>query len=100
MAETADRTAAPHRAAAAHKERFADYFARLLREAGLGEEHAADLMQLFDGAVVTAVREGTTASALRAKRLAALLLGVPEPASRSRVVPRPRSRPLPRPSSR
>ncbi|MEQ1833251.1 MAG: TetR/AcrR family transcriptional regulator [Candidatus Eisenbacteria bacterium] len=77
MAEMADRTDAAHRAAAAHKARFQDYFARLLREAGLGEEHAADLMQLFDGAVVTAAREGTNAAALRAKRIAALLLGVP-----------------------
>ena len=67
-----------HRAAAAHKTRFTEYFARLLREAGLGEEHATDLMQLFDGAVVTAVREGTNAPALRAKRIAAMLLGVPE----------------------
>jgi AcrR family transcriptional regulator len=79
MTEMADRANSAHRAAAAHKERFEAYLARLLREAGLPEEHAPDLMQLFDGAVVTAVREGTAAPALRARRIAALLLGVREP---------------------
>lgn len=78
MAEMPDRADAAHRAAATHKARFREYFVRLLREAGLGEQHATDLMQLFDGAVVTAVREGTNAPALRAKRIAAMLLGVPE----------------------
>lgn len=84
MAEMADRSDAVHLAAAAHKARFRDYFARLLREAGLGEEHATDLLQLFDGAVVTAVREGTNAAALRAKRIAAMLLGVPASAKPAR----------------
>ena len=78
MAEMPDRADAAHRAAATHKTRFREYFARLLREAEFGEQHATDLMQLFDGAVVTAVREGTNAPALRAKRIAAMLLGVPE----------------------
>ena len=78
MAEMPDRADAAHRAAATHKARFREYFAQLLREAGLGEQHATDLMQLFDGAVVTAVREGTNAPALRAKRIAAMLLGVSE----------------------
>lgn len=85
MAEMADRTDAAHQAAAAHKARFKEYFARLLREAGLREEHATDLMLLFDGAVVTAVQEGTNAPALRAKRIAALLLGVPEPGKPKRA---------------
>src|SRR5262249_51668115 len=77
MAEMSDRTSAAHRAAAGHKARFQDLLAKLLREAGLDQEHAADLLLLFDGAVAAAVREGSTAPALRARRLAAALLGVP-----------------------
>ncbi len=79
MAEMADPEDAAHQAAAEHKTRFQDYLARLLREAGLSEEHASDLLLLFDGAVVSAVREGTEVPAFRAKRMAALLLGVPAP---------------------
>lgn len=90
MAEMSDRTGAAHRAAAAHKARFQDYFARLLHEAGLPETHAPDLMQLFDGAVVTAVREGTQAPAMRAKRMAALLLGVHAPAGSIRPRRKPK----------
>jgi hypothetical protein len=63
-----------HQAAARHKTKIQDYLALLLRDAGLGAEHAPDLMLLFDGAVISAVREGSAAPALRAKRLAALLL--------------------------
>lgn len=75
MAEVADRNALAHQAAAAHKHRFQDYLAQLLRDAGLDAEHAPDLLLLFDGAVVSAVREGSVAPAFRARRLAALLVG-------------------------
>ncbi len=74
IAETADRDAATHQAAARHKARFHAYLARLLREAGLDERHATDLLLLFDGASVSAAREGSQAPALRAKGLATLLL--------------------------
>jgi AcrR family transcriptional regulator len=87
MAEMSDRASAAHRAAAAHKARFQELLAQLLREAGLGEEHASDLLLLFDGAVAAAVREGSAAPALRARRMAAVLLGIPDSKSR-----KPRSR--------
>lgn len=77
MAETADRENAVHRAAAAHKGKIGTYFEGLLRDAGLDAWHAADLLLLFDGAVVSAVREGSITPAARAKRLAALLLNTP-----------------------
>lgn len=79
MAESANRNDAAYQAAAAHKARFQDYLAQLLREAGLAPEHAPDLMLLFDGAVVSAVREGSVEPASRARRLAALLLSAPGP---------------------
>ena len=79
MTELADRGHAAHRAAAAHKLRFQAYFGTLLREAGLSEEHAPDLLLLFDGAAVSAVREGSAAAAFRARKIAAVLLGVPLP---------------------
>ena len=50
MAEMADREDAAHQAAAGHKSRFLDYLAGLLQDAGLGREHAPDLLLLFDGA--------------------------------------------------
>jgi AcrR family transcriptional regulator len=76
IAETPTPSHALHRAAAAHKRRFEAYFARLLRSAGLDESTACDLMLLFDGAVVTAVREGSPDPATRAKRMAARVLGI------------------------
>lgn len=76
MAEAADPKDAAFQAAAEHKARFQDYLAGLLREAGLDEGCAPDLLLLFDGAVVSAVREGSEAPAHRAKGMAALLLGV------------------------
>lgn len=79
MVETANRDDAAHRAAAAHKVRFQEYLAHLLRDAGLDPGHASDLLLLFDGAVVSAVREGSVEPAHRAKRIAALLLGAPKP---------------------
>ena len=84
MAESSDRTGATHRSAAGHKARFQVLLAQLLREAGLDEAHAADLLLLFDGATVAAVREGSAAPAFRARRMAAALLGVPEPGPKKR----------------
>lgn len=85
MSEMPDRTDTAHRAAAQAKTRFEGYLAGLLRGAGLPDSHAADLLQLFDGAAVTAVRVGTPEPAMRAKRMAALLLGLPEPGTRARA---------------
>jgi AcrR family transcriptional regulator len=76
IAETPSPSHALHRAAAAHKRRFEAYFARLLRAGGLDESASGDLMLLFDGAVVTAVREGNPTPATRAKRIAARVLGI------------------------
>jgi len=90
MAETADRRDVVHRAAAAHKAKIQVYLARLLEEAGLSAKHAPDLLLLIDGAVVSAVREGSAEAALRARRLAALLLDARKPASAKRRS-RPRS---------
>lgn len=83
MVESPDRDSAAHRSAAQHKRNFQKLFARLLRGADLAEAHAADMLMLFDGAVVAAVREGTARPALRAKRLAAAMLGVRIPVPRS-----------------
>lgn len=79
MAEIADQDSALHHAAAAHKSRFESYLERLLIEADMDARHAGDLLLLFDGAVVTAVREGKPSAAYRAQRLAALLLGIAPP---------------------
>lgn len=74
MVESADRNDLAYQAAAEHKARFEGYLAGLLSDAGLDSRHAADLLLLFDGAVVAAVREGSVEPAKRARRLAALLL--------------------------
>lgn len=74
MVETANRDDKAHQAAADHKARFKDYLAGLLADAGLNPRHASDLLLLFDGAVVTAVRDGSPEAAGQARRLAALLL--------------------------
>jgi AcrR family transcriptional regulator len=89
MAETPDRDDVVHRAAAQHKEKVVDYLKQLLRDAGFDAGLAADLILLVDGAVVSAVREGSAAPALRARRLAGLLLGAGARApERRRSVPR------------
>lgn len=80
MVETANRNDLAHQAAADHKARVEDYFVSLLSNAGLDPHHAADLLLLFDGAVIAAVREGSDEPARRAKRLAALLLAGDTPA--------------------
>jgi AcrR family transcriptional regulator len=79
MVETANRNDLAHQAAADHKARVKDYLAGLLSDAGLDPQHAADLLLLFDGAVVAAVREGSVEPAQQAKRLAALLLADTRP---------------------
>ena len=81
MAETADRHDAVHKAAAGHKAKIQDYLAHVLEEAGLSAKHAPDLLMLMDGAVVSAVREGSAEPAFRAKRLAALLLATDKPSA-------------------
>lgn len=81
MGEIANRDDGVHQCAANHKARFQDYLANLLREAGLKADLAPDLLLLFDGAVVTAVREGSAGPAFRAQRLAALLLKAHAPAN-------------------
>ncbi|NOT32755.1 MAG: TetR/AcrR family transcriptional regulator [Candidatus Eisenbacteria bacterium] len=79
IAEVANPASDAHGAAAAHKLRFQSWLAKLLREAGLDEICAADLLLLFEGATAAAVRQGTAEPAHRAKRIAALLLGTLEP---------------------
>jgi AcrR family transcriptional regulator len=79
MVESADRNDLAYQAAAEHKARFEGYLAGLLSDAGLDPRHAADLLLLFDGAVVAAVREGSVEPARRARRLAALLLADARP---------------------
>lgn len=82
IAEVADPASPAHSAAAGHKTRFIGWLAGLLRDAGLDESRAEDLLLLFDGATIAAVREGTDAPAHRARKIAAVLLGLPEPRSR------------------
>jgi AcrR family transcriptional regulator len=79
MVETADRDSAAHRAAAAHKRSLVDYLDRLLDDAGRSDHRAVakQFVLLVDGAIVTAVREGTAESAHRAKLIAAALLTDP-----------------------
>jgi AcrR family transcriptional regulator len=84
IAETADRQGVVHRAAASYKLRIQDYLARLLEEAGASAKLAPEWLLLMDGAVVTAVREGSVEPAFRAKRLAALLLAAGKPAAAKR----------------
>ena len=76
MIEAADRDSAAHQVAAAHKSAVTEYLDTLLTEAGRDDhaELAPELMLLIDGAIVTALREGTPDSAGRAKRIAAALL--------------------------
>lgn len=88
IAEVADPASDAHGAAAAHKQRFQSWLAKLLREAGLDESYAADLLLLFEGATAAAVRQGTPEPAHRAKRIAALLLGEPRRIQKRPSTPR------------
>ncbi|MGW5222068.1 TetR/AcrR family transcriptional regulator [Nocardia sp. NPDC004085] len=76
MVEVADRESAAHQVADRHKRRVIDYLNELLTEAGQSDagELAAELALLVDGAIVTAVREGTPDAASRARAIAERLL--------------------------
>ncbi|MER7454895.1 TetR family transcriptional regulator [Nocardia beijingensis] len=78
MVEVADRESAAHQVADRHKRRVIEYLDELLTEAGRSdaEELAAELALLVDGAIVTAVREGTSEAASRARAIAERLLAV------------------------
>ncbi|MGW2424318.1 TetR/AcrR family transcriptional regulator [Streptomyces sp. NPDC001709] len=77
MVETADTGSSAYRVAAEHKERVTSYVAGLL--GGAGHEDAEALARRFvllmDGAIVTALRERTTAPAAEARAVAAAVLG-------------------------
>ncbi|KUJ68518.1 TetR family transcriptional regulator [Streptomyces albus subsp. albus] len=77
MAETADPGSAAYRVAAEHKEHVTAYVAGLLREVrGEGVEALArTFVLLMDGAIVTALRERTTAPAGEAREAAAAIMG-------------------------
>ncbi len=76
MVEVADRASAAHQVADRHKRRVIAYLSELLTEAGRSDatELAAELALLVDGAIVTAVREGTPDAATRARTIAQRLL--------------------------
>lgn len=82
MIEAADPDSAAHRIAAEHKSAVTEYLDTLLADAGRDDhaELAPQLMLLVDGAIVTALREGSLDAAVRAKRIAeALLARQPDP---------------------
>ncbi|MFF3608679.1 TetR/AcrR family transcriptional regulator [Streptomyces sp. NPDC002463] len=76
MVETADPDSPAHRVAAAHKEKVIEVLDRLLAQAGYRDHErlARQLALLGDGAIVTAVREGTPEAAVRAGGVAKVLL--------------------------
>ncbi|WP_431966347.1 TetR/AcrR family transcriptional regulator [Nocardia sp. bgisy134] len=76
MIEVADRDSAAHRVADRHKRRVIEYLGELLTAAGRAdaEELAGEFALLVDGAIVTAVREGTSDAARRAGVIAGRLL--------------------------
>ncbi|MFJ5230168.1 TetR/AcrR family transcriptional regulator [Kitasatospora sp. NPDC088391] len=78
MVETADPDSPAHRVAAAHKRQVVAYVAGLLAAQGRPAEEAAALARrlvlLMDGAIVTALREGTPDAAAEARAVAAALL--------------------------
>jgi AcrR family transcriptional regulator len=78
MVETADRTSAAHRVAAEHKRKVTRYVDGLLAESGVANhgQLADQFILLMDGAIITALRERSTAPAARAKAVAAALLAV------------------------
>ncbi|MCY0939217.1 TetR/AcrR family transcriptional regulator [Streptomyces sp. H34-S4] len=76
MVETADSAGVAFQAAAEHKRRVTDYLDHLLSDAGY-PDHAAlaeQLQLLVDGAIVTALREGSPDAAHRARSIAAAVL--------------------------
>ncbi|MEV6011042.1 TetR/AcrR family transcriptional regulator [Streptomyces sp. NPDC051976] len=76
MVESADPGSAAHQVAAHHKERVIALLTRILDDAGVREPAglAKEFALLVDGAIVTAVREGTPEAAHRARAVAAVLL--------------------------
>lgn len=83
MAETADPGSPAYRVAAEHKENVTAYVAGLLADSGHIEsgELARRFVLLMDGAIVTALRERTTAPAHEARAVAAAMLGAGEPST-------------------
>ena len=90
MVEIADAAHPVHAAAQRHKAGLVAIFERLLGEAGYPAtgELGAQLILLFDGAIVTGVREGSPEAALRARAIARSLF-----AARPRRSTRRRSKP-------
>jgi AcrR family transcriptional regulator len=76
MIELADRDHVAHLAADEHKRQVTAYLSGLLKAAGVAkpDDLAHEFVMLMDGAIVTAVREGTPDAARAAKRIAAVLL--------------------------
>lgn len=76
IVEIADRNHAAHAVAVEHKRAFTSYLSGLLEAAGVSmpEELAREFMILVDGAIVTALREGSPRAAQSAKHIAATLL--------------------------
>jgi len=76
IVELANRNHAAHVASDEHKRAVTSYLRGLLKAAGVAKPDglAHEFMILMDGAIVTAVREGSPRAALAAKRIAAILL--------------------------
>ena len=76
MVEMADREHAAHIAAHGHKREMTTYLRNVLAAANVPQADtlAQEFMMLIDGAIVTAVREGSPRAAESAKRIAAVLL--------------------------
>ncbi|WP_225731983.1 MULTISPECIES: TetR/AcrR family transcriptional regulator [unclassified Nocardia] len=76
MIEVADRDCAAHQVADRHKQHVAEYLAELLTAAGQPDAStlAKEFALLVDGAIVTALREGTPEAAARARAIAERLL--------------------------
>jgi len=89
MIELADREHVGHIAAATHKSRVRDYLESLLARASRPDARplADELLLLIDGAIVSAVREGSPEPARRARAIAARLL---EPRTKARLENRPK----------
>jgi AcrR family transcriptional regulator len=76
MVELADRDHLAHQAADRHKREMTAFIAQLLNAANVARPNdlAKELTILMDGAIVTALREGSPDAARAAKRIAAVLL--------------------------
>ncbi|XSG77615.1 TetR/AcrR family transcriptional regulator [Herpetosiphon llansteffanensis] len=75
IVETANREHPAHAAALAHKDFYRSYINQLLAAAGVNDPQLGySLLLLVDGALVTALREGTPTAALMAKHAARILL--------------------------